>query len=79
MYASQGYQLCDDWNFEVKYKKIALYINDNTGYFTHAARQLRNGFWTSKLGPSFDITHETPFTIEGNHYGRVNAFMSKIF
>ena len=24
---------------------------------THAARQLANGWWTSKLGPSFDIEH----------------------
>jgi hypothetical protein len=78
-YSSVGYRPCEDWVFEVKYKKIALYIDNETGRFTHASRQLRNGLWTSKLGPYFDITHSTPFTIEGKCYGNVNAYMSSIF
>jgi hypothetical protein len=78
VYKKIGYQVCDDWAFEKKFKKIALY-KDPDNQFTHAARQLRNGLWTSKLGPSFDITHGTPYTIEGDQYGVVGAFMSILF
>jgi hypothetical protein len=78
-YATIGYVRCEDWVFEKKFKKIALYIDQTTGKFTHASRQLRNGLWTSKLGPSFDITHSTPYNIEGDAYGAVNAFMKIIF
>ncbi len=52
-----GYQVCDDSKLEVGYRKIAIYIDAN-GKPTHAARQLDNGNWTSKLGPSFDIEHD---------------------
>jgi len=78
-YCSVGYVPCETWDFEVKFKKIALYIDFDTGKFTHASRQLRSGLWTSKLGKSFDIIHSTPFTIEGDFYGSVRAFMRIIF
>ena len=73
-----GYRVCETWEFEEKYKKIALYI-DEDGEFTHAARQMRSGVWTSKLGEVFDIFHGNPYTIEGDAYGKVGAFMSIIF
>jgi hypothetical protein len=56
-------------------EKIALYaLNDLP---THAARQLSNGWWTSKLGPHVDIEHIHPDAIAGGIYGEVVALMSR--
>ena len=44
---------------------------------THAARQLPNGWWTSKLGPSFDIEHATPEAVAGGVYGDPVLFLSR--
>jgi len=78
-FRGKGYEKCDNPNFEEGYRKIALYITPGTTKCTHAARQLSNGFWTSKLGPSFDIQHESPKTIEGGEYGCVYCYMKKVF
>lgn len=78
VYEKIGYIECDNWQFDAKLKKIALYIDSN-GHFTHAARQLRNGLWTSKLGPSWDISHSDPYSIESEAYGTVGGFMSIVF
>lgn len=74
-FEQKGYSVCDSWNFENEYRKIALYVKPGTTECTHAARQLRNGKWTSKLGNLFDIQHGTPYTIEGVCYGVVYCFM----
>ena len=50
VYERLGYSVCEDRNLESGYEKVALYGNPD-GY-THAARQLADGRWTSKLGPS---------------------------
>ncbi|MBC5829215.1 MAG: hypothetical protein GIW98_03355 [Candidatus Eremiobacteraeota bacterium] len=55
MYAAQGFELCDDGTFTPWFDKIALFTKD--GVPTHAARQLRTGQWTSKLGALQDISH----------------------
>jgi len=52
-----GYEKCSNGQLEVNYKKVAIYINDKN-VPSHAARQLPNGRWTSKLGPSFDVEHD---------------------
>lgn len=75
----KGYEVCDSDDFESEYQKIALYVVPETTECTHASRQLRNGFWTSKLGPSFDIQHGTPYTIEGEIYGEVYCIMRRKF
>ena len=49
--------------------KVALY---GSGFlYTHAARQLPSGRWTSKLGKSVDIEHDTPAVVAGGLYGDV--------
>lgn len=73
----KGYECCDDGNHEEGYRKIALYVGTDTTECTHAARELKNGFWTSKLGQIEDIQHGTPYTIEGDAYGKVYCFMKK--
>ena len=43
---------------------------------THAARQLGDGRWTSKLGKEVDITH-TLVGLEGPVYGQVAAYLRR--
>jgi len=71
----KGYEKCDTPDFEKGYRKIALYVIPGTTECTHAARQLSNGLWTSKLGASYDIQHGNPQTIEGSWYGTVYCYM----
>lgn len=75
----KGYELCENSDFEEGYRKIALYVTEGTTECTHAARQLSNGFWTSKLGPQNDIQHGTPESIENDDYGVVHCFMRREF
>lgn len=72
-----GYTLCDNHDFEEGFRKIALYVVKDTTQCTHAARQLSNGKWTSKLGEFNDIQHGTPYTIEGKVYGEVYCIMKR--
>lgn len=78
-FRTKGYELCDSWEYEDKYQKVALYVKKDSKTWTHAARELQNGFWTSKLGQGYDIQHGTPFTIEGDSYGEVYCIMKRIF
>lgn len=69
---------CDSWEHENGFIKVALYYKSDTNEWTHASRESRSGkFWMSKLEPSHDIYHGTPFTIEGECYGQVYCFMKK--
>jgi hypothetical protein len=43
---------------------------------THAARQLRSGAWTSKLGISEDVEHELR-ALEGEIYGVVALILTR--
>lgn len=69
-----GHIRCENGNLETGFRKVALY-SDQNNCWTHAARLLRTGFWTSKLGAWIDIQHGTPYTIEGPAYGSVYCFM----
>jgi len=48
LFSVYGFSVCDDPSREEGVEKVALYA-DATGRPTHAARQLPNGKWTSKL------------------------------
>lgn len=76
------YEVCDSWEYEAGYQKIALYTKN--GKCTHAAREIvgdvkNQGVWTSKLGESHDIRHSNPYSIEGNIYGTVYCIMKRPF
>ncbi len=43
----------------------------------HAARQLKNGTWTSKLGVEDDISHPSPDALAGGSYGDVKLIMKR--
>lgn len=51
-----------------------IYTKD--GSPTHAARQLPNGKWSSKLGPDADISHEIS-ALDGPCYGGVEVVMRR--
>lgn len=55
-YGSIGYKTCQDAKHEKGFEKIAIYAKIN-GEPTHAARQLNQSKWTSKLGKKEDIEH----------------------
>jgi hypothetical protein len=48
-FVSLGYAVCAGADLEAGYERIALFADSN-GKPTHAARQLLNGRWSSKLG-----------------------------
>ncbi len=70
-----GYEICSNGDVEKDYQKVAIY-SDKFGKPTHSARQLENGFWTSKLGQYFDVTH-TIFSMGDGVYGNVAVFMRR--
>lgn len=74
-YQTLGYKPCYDDELEPGYQKIAIYI-ESSGIPTHAARQLPNGKWTSKLGWLEDIEHELDGLI-GSRYGVVGKILKR--
>lgn len=70
---------CDTWEHEEGYIKVALYYNPADNHWTHASRESRTGkYWLSKLGQGNDIHHSTPFSIEGNCYGKVYCYLKMV-
>ena len=74
MFESLGFQTSLSAEPEQDFEKIALYARDNCP--THAARQLENGSWTSKLGPLEDITHSLS-GLAGETYGEVVSILKR--
>ncbi len=70
-----GYETCESVALEDGYDKIAIF--EISGAWTHAARQLPNGRWTSKLGVNEDIEHPKPDSLAGSFYGTVHCIMRK--
>ena len=60
VFEALGFVQCayEDRNVEQGCDKVALY-EDKCGY-SHAAKLLDNGLWSSKLGKSYDISHALP-------------------
>jgi hypothetical protein len=70
-----GYVICDAEELEAGFQKIALFADEH-GMPTHAARQLPNGRWTSKIGKAEDIEHDLR-DVEGVLYGSVVLVMKR--
>ena len=62
-YASRGYEPCQSADIELGYEKIVIYELDGKPW--HAARQLENGNWVSKMGSAVDIEHPEADSLEG--------------
>jgi len=74
-FSTLGYGKCSDGKLEEGIEKVAIYVDDE-GKPTHAARQLSNGGWTSKLGDLEDIEHDLA-DLEGELYGHVTCFLKR--
>jgi hypothetical protein len=75
-FATLAYTVCEDDQLETGYEKIALFALG--GVPKHAARQLPNGRWVSKLGPLEDIEHAL-HDLTGTLYGSVVLVMKRAF
>jgi hypothetical protein len=74
-FASLGYVTCVGDVPESGFEKIALFAGSD-GIPLHAARQLLNGRWTSKLGELEDIEHAL-HDLAGEEYGSVVLIMKR--
>lgn len=74
-FAAVGFTECDNNQVETGFEKIALYALNNRP--THAARQLNNGLWTSKLGQLEDIEHALD-GLTGDKYGVVVKLLKRL-
>lgn len=75
-FSTKGFSPCSDGSLETGFEKIALYaINEKP---THAARQLSDGSWASKLGQNHDICHAID-ALDGPQYGSVTLFLKRAF
>jgi hypothetical protein len=74
-FASLGFESCDSPSLEPGYQKVALFVKSAKP--THAARQLADGRWTSKLGRLEDIVHDTIEAIVGDAYGEVTHYLRR--
>ena len=72
VFRALGYTPCADDRPEPGFEKVALFAKE--GIPTHAARELPNGTWTSKLGPGEDIEHVLEALV-GDQYGDVVAVL----
>jgi hypothetical protein len=75
-YESVGFTGCNADQADASAELVALYSDGNDRY-THAARRLPSGKWTSKLGQWEDIEHDTPDDVAGGAYGEVVGYMSR--
>jgi hypothetical protein len=79
-FGTLGYVPCADASLEAGFEKVALYAGtDASGKLspTHAARQLPNGNWTSKLGPLEDIEHQSLDALNGPSYGATVSYLKR--
>ena len=74
-YETVGFLVCKNGTWIPNVEKIAIYVTPD-GRPQHVARQLPNGFWTSKLGRLEDIEHELE-GLSGELYGTVKQFMER--
>ena len=69
-----GYISCVDGSLEDGFLKVALYCKDDIPQ--HAARQLPDGTWTSKIGDLEDINHSIN-GISDTDYGKVVQYLKR--
>ncbi len=75
VFAGLGYQQCEDSGLESGYEKVALY--EEQGEWKHAARQMPNGRWRSKMGEGPLIEHRSPESLAGGIYGEPTTCMRR--
>jgi glycine/D-amino acid oxidase-like deaminating enzyme len=68
-FRQRGFEECPDDRLEEGWEKVAIFATEE-GLPAHAARQLADGTWTSKLGKLEDIRHPALEHVSGQPYGR---------
>lgn len=78
-FGTLGFRLCFDGVLEEGIQKVAIFASGppEAERPTHAALQLPDGTWTSKLGECEDITHQTAGDVDGPCYGQVRCFLAR--
>ncbi len=72
-----GYVECSSGELEAGYEKLALYDHQSLEGETHAARQLKNGWWASKFGAYKDLEHRTAESIESQNGYKLRKWMKR--
>ena len=67
---------CRDSELEDGYQKVALF--EVQGQAKHAALQMPNGRWRSKIGDGPLIEHDTPESLAGELYGNPTVFLRRM-
>lgn len=75
-FLSLGFEVCQDGDWEEGKEKVAIFA-DPDHIPTHAARQLADGAWTSKLGQLEDIRHREVNDVGGTEYGEPVIFLRR--
>lgn len=75
VYSAMGYRPCNTAEFEPGFEKVAIFGHAD-GTAAHAARQLSDGRWTSKLGRFVDISHHLG-DLCNEEYGQVRAILRR--
>lgn len=78
-YSKHGFAWTPDDTLEQGFEKLAIYVHSEKDEYEHAAKQLSDGRWGSKLGPDEDIEHERLDGLAGPRpgYGVVKYFMKR--
>ena len=74
------FEKCADGLPEPGVEKIAIYVDDDHE-FTHVARQLDDGWWSSKLGMFNDISHQSLEALlrgRPERYGETFTYMMRL-
>ncbi len=79
-FATLGYAPCTDGRLIPDVEKVAVYVklrgSRDPAEVTHAARQLSNGRWKSKIGGHVDVEHDLD-DLRGETYGYPSYFLSR--
>jgi hypothetical protein len=80
-YQTKGFARCDDGSLEPGLEKVALFgkgRGDGQLIPTHAALQLLDGKWASKLGSHEDVHHTTVDAVNSPAYGTALVYLSRV-
>ncbi len=75
VFAGLKFLQCQDSSLESGYEKVALY--EEQGVWKHAALQMPNGRWRSKMGQGPVIEHLSPESLSGGMYGNPTIYMRR--
>jgi len=79
IFIAQGYEITDNYEIEVGFEKVAIYVDSVDLSPTHVAKS-DGRMWKSKLGGDYDIEHNSLELLEGDQeheYGIVGQVLKK--